>query len=185
MPHTPQDEDTLLERLRSQHLEGRPMRDRLYEIFEYNGRALSPTALEWEANAGMGNTTYYTVPDNIYSAAKELLRKGQLVRTFEEYLGWKTVRRIEHFDDLKFGLDNDNQIIIFDFIPTDTMPDPIIRPDKMHRSAVDRVKRMIEENRALVDQPLCLSQGDIIRPITTNSNIVEIRRRQMDFNPLI
>ena len=181
MPHTLKDEDDLLERLRGQHLEGRPMRDRLYEIFAHNGTAIKPTALEWETYAGMGGTTYHGVTDTVYSAAKELLRKGHLVRTFEEDYGWKSIRRIEHFDDLKFGYDKDNQIIIFDFIPSELMPDPIIRPDKMHRSAVEMVKRMIAENRAFVDQPLRLTQGDIIRPIAVNPNIVETRRRQLGF----
>ena len=183
MSHAPKDENELLERLRGQHLEGRPMRDRLYEIFAHNGAQIKPTSLEWEANAGMGSTTYYAVSDAVHSAAKELLRKGHLVRTFEEDYGWKAIRRIEHFDDLKFGYDKDDQIIIFDFIPSDSMPDPIIRPDKMHRSAVARVKQMIESGRALVDQPLRLSQGDIVRPIPTNPNVVETRRRQIDFTP--
>ena len=183
MSHKPQDEDALLEKLRSQHLEGRPMRDRLYEIFAYNGNKITPTSLEWEIYAGQGSTTYHAVSENVHSAAKELLRKGHLVRTFEEDYGWKTIRRIEHFDDLKFGYNADNEIVIFDFIPSDVMPDPIIRPDKMHRSAVARVKQMIEDKRAFVDQPLRLSQGDVIRPITTNPNVVEIRRRQMDYRP--
>lgn len=183
MPHTSIDEDKLLEKLRGQHLEGRPMRDRLYEIFAHHGNPIKPTSLEWESYAGMGATTYTAVSDSVHSAAKELLRRGHLVRTFEEDYGWKAIRRIEHFDDLKFGYDKDNQIVIFDFIPSKTMPDPIITPDRMHRSAVARVRQMIEDGRALVDQPLRLSQGDVIRPITTNPNVVETRRRQVDFKP--
>jgi hypothetical protein len=183
MIHTLKDEQELLDRLRSQHLEGRPMRDRLYEIFAHNGNPIKSGALEWETTSTDGNTEYTVAPEHEFSAAKELMRRGHLVRTFEEDYGWKAIRRIEHFDDLKFGYDKDGEIVIFDFIPSTSMPDPIIRPDRMHRRAVERVKQMIQHDRALVDLPLRLTQGDIIRPITTNPNVVETRRRQLDFMP--
>jgi hypothetical protein len=181
MNHTEIDEHKLLSRLRSQSEYG-PMQPRLYEIFEFNGHKLPDTSFEWMFYAGMGDIGFHAANDTDHSAAKSLLRKGDLVRTFEENIyGMKQIRRIEHFDDVKFGLDQDNEVIIFNFTPTTAMPDPVVRPDKTHRSAIARVKMMLESKTALVDQPLKLTQGDVIRPVIHNKGQMEIRTRQMDF----
>lgn len=182
MNHTEIDERKLLTRLRAEREQG-AMQPRLYEIFEFNGHKLSETSFEWMYYASMDVDFHATTPE-VHSAAKSLLRKGDLVRTFEEEIeGLKKIRRIEHFDDIKFGYDKDDEVIIFNFSPTSALPDPVIRPDKTHRSAIARVKQMIESKTALVDQPLKLTQGDIVRPIILNAGQMEMRARQIDFKP--
>ena len=183
MTHTQIDEDKLLTRLRSQRERG-PMQPRLYEIFEFNGHPLPNTSFEWMYYAGMGDVAFNAAQDTDHAAAKSLLRKGDLVRTFEEDIyGMKKIRRIQHFDDVKFALDTEGEVIMFDFMPTTAMPDPVIRPDKTHRAAIARVKQMIESKNALVDQPLRLTQGDAIRPIILDSGLMEMRQRQTVFKP--
>lgn len=183
MTDTEIDEYKLLNRLRSQREYG-PMQPRLYEIFEFNGHKLPETSFEWMFYAGMGDVGFHAAQPDVHSAAKSLLRKGDLVRTFEEDVyGLKKIRRIQHFDDVKFGLDAQGGVIIYDFIPTDAMPDPVIRPDKTHRSAIARVSQMIESKTALIDQPLRLTQGDVVRPVILGRGAIEMRQRQMDFKP--
>lgn len=183
MNHTDIDEYKLLTRLRTQQERG-AMQPRLYEIFEFNGHKLPETSFEWMYYAGMGDVAFHAATPEVHSAAKSLLRKGDLVRTFEDDVyGLKKIRRIEHFDDIKFGYDKNDEVIIFNFSPTTALPDPVIRPDKTHRSAIARVKQMIESKTALVDQPLKLTQGDVIRPVVLGRSAMEMRQRQMDFKP--
>lgn len=174
-------EDILLNQIRSQNTPGL-IRRRLYEIFEFNGARIPNTSFEWMTYSAEEGVEVRTVSDDEHNGAKALLRAGHLVRTFEEdFQGLKKIRLIEHFDDVRFGLDTDGEVVIFNFLPTDALPDPVIRPDKTHRSAVARVKLMIEQKQALVDAPVRLTQGAAIQPVLTDPHAIEMRRRQASF----
>lgn len=186
-------EKTLLEMLHDDRRPGTLPEPRLFEIFKYKDSPVKPTRLEWESYGGMGDYALSKVTEPVETAVRALLKRGELVRTFEEASRDelpKTIRRILPFNDVKFGYDTSSEMVAFDLLPDDIMPDKKVQLGWVHRSAITRVKTLIEEGHAQVDKPFRLTQGDIIRPILIKTSAIvdedmaEIRRRQIDFNPL-
>lgn len=160
-----------------------PMRPRLCEVT--TPHATTPK-LQWMFNAGMGDISFHDVKKEETAAAKHLLEQGILVRTFEYEHYSSKYRTIKHFDDVNFGLDANDGIVIFEltkWLPKPYMPDLVIRPDEQYDAALKNLRtRMGFEpsiGKVLIDDtPLQLKGGPLVRPIITDPNRVRIMQRQ-------
>lgn len=192
MSKTPEDNavlDSILSKTKAQYEPG-PMRNRLYETIEFNGVKPRRPRFEWMYYAGMGDVGLLKVSEPETKAVKELLAQGRLVPTFEEdFYGIQKIRHIQHFDDVKFGLDAQDNILIYDFarrIDIPDMPDPVIRPDGIHDAAIKQIKdRMdfsVASHTVTVDNaPIQLKGGPVVRPIITDARLIELKKRQQEF----
>lgn len=175
-------------RLKARYEPG-PMRQRLYEVFKVASIPCNPTKFEWMYYAGMGDVALNDASQKEINAAKELLKDGVIVPTFEDnFYDIKDIRRIQHFDDVRFGLDTSDNIIIYDLGPRDLpdFPDLIIRPDAKHDAAIARLKGRMNTslpNHAIVidETPIQLRDGQIIRPLITDPHLADLRIRQIAF----
>ncbi len=183
--------DIVLARTKSQYEPG-PMRPRLYEILQSAHKDVASPSYAWMYYAGMGDVALNDVTPVESSAIKELLDSGRLVPTFEEdFYGIKKIRLVQHFDDVNFGLDENDNIIIYDFASRVYLPDnidPVIRPSEIHSAAIEQIKKRINfsvpSHAITVDKsPIQLHGGPVIRPLITNAHLTELRLRQREFTP--
>ncbi len=176
----------LQDKLKARYEPG-PMRTRLYEVFEEAGQPVKEKKLAWMFYAGMGDVDLHDVPELEINAAETLLKDGIIVPTFDEdFYNVKKIRRLLHFDDVNFGLDENDGIVIFELVkwlPEPDRPDLVIRPDEKYDAAIKKLRQRmdstLDSNLALVDEkPLQLKGGPLIKPIITDTNRVGIMLRQ-------
>lgn len=155
------------------------MRRRLYEII---GDTPTP-AYEWMFYAGMGNVDMMPAKEPEVAAVQSLIEEGRLLSTFtESFYGIKTIRLIQHFDDVNFGYKDDDSLVIFRLSSHEGFADEIITPDKRFDAAINALKMRIEYSKTLVDAPITVTDktgNHNIRPIITNTNFIELRSRQI------
>lgn len=181
----------LLSKTKAQYEPG-PMRHRLYEVFEQHGKPLKTPSLEWMYYAGMGDVAMHKASAGESKAAKKLMEEGLLVPTFEhDFYGVQKIRQLQHFDDVKFGIDEQGEILIYDLghsIDLSEFTDSVIRPDSKHDAAIAAIKRRmnfpVSSHAVCVDEaPIQFRSGPIIRPIITDANLIELKHRQREFQP--
>ncbi len=182
----------LLDKTKNQYTAG-PMRPRLYEVFEEEGKTLETPTFEWMVYAGMGNVELMPASAEEQASAKELIATGEIVPTFEEdFFGFKKIRLIQHFDDVKFGVDEDNNIVIYDFtheIEAPIPPDPVLSfLEARHTPAVELLMKRLDFSVphhavAIDSDPIQLQGGPMVKPFILNADMIAIRYRQRAFTP--
>lgn len=164
------------------------MRRTLCEIFKEHGQILAEPVHKWQiSTGGFGGLEFIPTTDDENLAIKELRESGRILPTFEDDIYGIGYRYIHHFDDVRFGMDKDERIIIFDLSQRADMPeDLVIRPDEAHKAAIERIRKNIEaqNNSIYVDpNPIQLRGGPTIHPIVTDRSQIELRKRQNEFHP--
>lgn len=182
------DPNRLLDKLKDQYTGG-PIRPLLYQILPTGGLELpgGPLSYQWMYYAGMGDTALHPIHPEQARVVIKLISEGRLVPTFEEDFYDARIRRIEHFDDVKFGLDEEDRIVAYDFAlnaPGENNPDPLLTTDKIHPGAIKRITSRMDFSiaaHAITADPdaIRLVGGPTIRPILTDAKLIETRRRQI------
>lgn len=184
-------QESILERVKAQYEQG-PMRSKLCEIFEVTEHTLPQPVYEWMYYAGMGEVAFNDAGKNEPPAIKKLLEQGRLVPTFEDdHYGIKKFRVLQHFDDVKFGVDEDGKLLIYDFMYSadqPDIPDRVIRMDEKYDAVINQLKKRMDfsvpHHAVTIDNaPIRLRGGPVIRPVITDSGLIELRRRQKEFKP--
>ena len=104
---------TLLQDKLKARYEPGPMRPMLCEAFE---KGITSPKLQWMFYAGMGDVGFHDATDIDTRAAKELIKDGYLVTTFEYDHYSAKYRTIKHFDDVNFGLEENGGIVIYELV---------------------------------------------------------------------
>lgn len=180
------EQDELLNLVKRQNSNG-PARPRLYQVLEQGGAPLPLPAYEWMYSIG-GSSTMYAAGEKSVRTAQELIKAGRLVPTFTEYYydDNKTLRLLQHFDDVRFGYSEEDELIIFKLSDNDVFPDRLIMPDPQCDAAIAELKKRFQNERAVIDEPIVLHHRDapqIIRPVISDPELAEIRKRQRCFIP--
>jgi len=143
------------------------------------------SAYMWEVSAGsLGGLTPLPVKPGEKEAAEQLLGQGLLVPTISQKINDTTTwRLIQHFDDVRFGYDANNAIVIFKLAYEGDGRDLVIKTDTLCTPAIGRLKLRIDNGTALVDSPIETTDGRTIHPILLDPQAIELRRRQNVLSP--
>ena len=150
---------------------------------------------EWLGSSGQGGTSFLTANEQVVTAAEELLSIGILAPGLVTAHPETSYRPIKLLEDLKWGLDENNGIVLYELAPTQNLPDrihpfgkgPVIRADKTYEAALMEIDKRLEYGKAIKDAlPIILNgagnKNIVAYPIMFDRQAIEIRKRQKDFN---
>lgn len=171
------------------------MRPRLYEVFEQAGQKPGSPSYQWMISGGLGDFPLTKANPADDAAIKKLIQNGEILPTFEEdyFMGQVRARKIQHFDDVCFGLvDHFKQVIIYELGSPPAGRDRVITPDPAHDAAMNMLynkmgwkeKPAQTEMRNKTDTPIHLKNGQndlIVHPLLTDEQHIKLRERQRSF----
>lgn len=175
---------SLLDKIKRQYEPG-PMRPCLYEVFAKAGRKLDQPSYEWMFYAGMGDVDMHPAAPEEAVAACALIKECKLVPTFEENFWGKFIRLVSHFDDVNFGMDDRDKVVMYDLATSEGFPDTVVDAnEKVAKKLTDRIDFSIPHHAVKVsERPIRLRNGSVIRPIITDAAQIAIQKRQEEFKP--
>ena len=185
VPHDPEEvkRNGLLQRLKEQYHTDYMPRTRLYEMTSLRGNKLPEPRLFWLSRVDMAGRSYADVSSEDVQAAHSLLEKGYLMRTFSiSTLGGPTVRQIKLIEDAQWGIDEQDNMYIFDLAKTDIGRDDILKLGKEYTAAINAMNHRIEFGAAFIhSSKIKLSDGTALSPIIHDPKMAGIHLRQIAF----
>lgn len=143
------------------------------------GRDESTMKLQWMFSAGMGNTDFMDAKPEVVTIAHELLKEGKLAPAIPFPYYNLHVQPLKLVEDLNWALDKSDSIVLFELSRDRTLPDLVIRPDAQYDAAIEQVRKRLQYNTAMIDEPIRVSSGEQLRPVLMGHNAIDIRQRQL------
>lgn len=176
----------LLNQIKTQHNKnsGRPT---LHRVLEQGDEPVTEPTYVWQSSAGLSASATSPAGECEVKTIEALIESADLVPTITQFYYFDNLRLrlIQHFDDVRFGYDAQDAFVIFRLSPEGTFSDSIMTPDKDCDAAIEELKKRFHYQKAMIDDPIVVREGDqnyTIRPIITDTNVIEIRKRQRQFN---
>lgn len=171
------EQQQILLRLKTHHQSASIPHTILYEVEE---NLATPAGFAWSVNyGGLGGHSLSEAKENEARAASDLLESGTLVRSFRGAgLGIDAVR-IQHLEDVNWGMSDDGELHMF-MLGQNNIPDYVVDLDEGHGKAIEYLRKRIDDGHALIDDRLLeLSTGMKLSPIRFGRDEVLIHKRQL------
>ena len=168
---------------------GRP---RLCQSWDSGDETRETMTYRWFGSGGQGFPAFHDAQPEVAQHARELLAEGTIAPGFiNGFHGMFQTRSLKILEDLNWGMDENNSLVLFEFAFTPKYPDrvlrvedaDVIRHDDAYTGAIKQIRNRLNYKHATIDTPLSLSDGTIIKPLILDRRMIPVRDRQNAYTP--